>query len=163
MDDALGMGVLGCSTHLHDQLDACLKAEILLSCERRDGKAVDELHCEERASRTGLPRRDEPGVEHPRDVRVLKLSERSAFQREATQHAGGIHARFDHLQRHTPIDWLALKGLVHDAEATLANLADNAVGTDGRRHGLQAVDDGAQAIVIVQRFEKARRLLVEGQ
>ena len=103
MDDSFLVRVLNCMTNLNEKVQTLLGRERVLIAVFRDFDPADELHHEIRP-----PRLCRSCVKHLRDVRMIHHRERLAFSLEPSDHALGVHARFDDFQRDTTTNWFAI-------------------------------------------------------
>src|SRR4051794_19233389 len=117
MDDPLMVRVLDRMADLHEEVQASLSREPRLVAVFGDGNPADELHHEVRA-----PCLCGACVEHFCDVGVVHQRQRLPLGFEPSDNLPGVHAQLDDLKGHSPLDWFALLGGPHRAEAALTEL-----------------------------------------
>ena len=69
-------------------------------------------------------------VKHFCDVRVVHHGQRLALSFESRNHAPGIHAQLDDLERHAPAERLLLLSHVHYSATSLADLLEELVASN---------------------------------
>ena len=125
------MGVLDGVADGREELEPRARVEPLAVAVLEQGHAGDQLHDEVGPA---LVRR--AGVEHARDVRVVHHRQRLPLRFEARDDLARVHAELDDLQRHAPRHRLHLLRHPHRAEAALADLLEELVGTNAKACGL---------------------------
>ena len=125
VDHSFMVGVLDRVADVDEEPKAILGLHLVAVAELGDGDSLDEFHHEERPA--GLSR---AGVEHLGDIGVVHQGQRLTFRLEPRDHLSGVHARLDDFQGDDPAHGLHLLGHVNNAEAPLADLLQELVGTD---------------------------------
>ena len=128
VDDPLLMRVLHAFADVHEQDEASFDGEAVLVAVIGDRNAGDVLHREVRT-----PFRCRAGVVDTGDVGMVHQRQRLALGVEAGEDFPGVHAPLDQLERHRPAHRALLLGLVDDAHATFADLAQDPVWPDALR------------------------------
>ena len=123
----LWCGVLHGMADVREQRQPLSGGQAVLIAVVGDRHALDQLHDEVRAARASLT-----GIEHPGDVRMVHECQGLALGLEAGDHLPGVHAGLEDLEGHLAADRLLLLGHEHQAEAPLADLFQQLVGTDDR-------------------------------
>jgi hypothetical protein len=133
VDHALLVRVLDGRADLLREVEPRRERQPVLAAVRRDRRADDQLHHEERPAAVG-----DACVEHPRDVRVLHHLEHLALDFESFGRPPARRVRLQDLDRDAPPDRRGLVRLEHDAAAAaaLAQPSDESVRPD-RRAGLE--------------------------
>ena len=127
VDDALAVCVLDGLADSDQEAQASVDVELLLLGPGRDRRAGDELHGEEGQLAPG--RLGGPGLVDARDAGMRQPPEHLGLELETAQVSTRGEPGLDQLQRDVASRVLLL-GLVDDAHAAAADLAQDAVGAD---------------------------------
>jgi len=158
VDDAFLMRVLHGLAYRDEQVQPVARRQLVLIAVVRDGNATDEFHDEVRPAGVGRP-----GIQHPRNVRMIHERERLPLGRERAI-TRGCHARLDDFERDLALHWFLLLGDEHEAEAAFADLLLELVWPDHRTgpFGDRRLVDSA-IVVLAEAGEKIRIALVHVQ
>lgn len=162
MNDAFLMSVLNGLTYRHHEFEPLPRRQSVFLTVLRDGDALHQLHDEVRNRCTAAVfRRSRPadgtysGIQHFGYVGMVHQSECLPFRFEAGDNLGGVHARFDQLERNRAFHRRGLFRHPHRAHAAFADLLQQLVRADacscefkiGRRRGFGAIDrDGGRLL-----------------
>ncbi len=165
VDEALLVRVPDRAADLEKQFQTPAQIQAPLIAIIRDALATHELHDEEGPTGGG-----DAGVEHARDVGMLHERQRLLLGGETRDHAAGIHAGLDDLERDFAAHRLALLGEIDRAKTAFAQACDDAVAADalacrhldGRREALHefVAFAGREAEGGAPALEKAVRLVL---
>ena len=127
MDHAALVRVLDRGAQVQEDLDPLTDREPVGIAVGRDGLPWREVHDE-----VGPPPLRRPGVEDPRDGRVIEEREGLPLGLESRDHLARIHAQLDDLQGHLPPQGDLLHRAEDHPEAPLAELLVQAIRTHRR-------------------------------
>src|SRR6185369_11411383 len=122
MNDTLLMGVLHRLADHDKELKPSRDRKGVLRAELRNVNPFGQFHHEIRPAVWRSP-----GVEHLGHIRVFHQRQRLLLLLKARDHGTGVHPEFDDLQGYAAAHWLQLVCQPNNAEAPLANLAEQFV------------------------------------
>jgi hypothetical protein len=125
VDDSFVVRVFHGLADGNEQRHSLPRGKMALVAVLRDRDTLDQLHHEVGPSAVGRTCIVDLG-----DVRMVHQGQGLPFHLEPGDHLAGIHPRLDDLESHSAADGPILRGQEHRAEAPLADLLEQPVGTD---------------------------------